>query len=273
MSIEDTEVNALRRLGLTEYEARAYLVLGKVGPTKASEISFFGRIPRTKTYGAIKELERKGLLRVIPGKPELYMATPPNDVLMPLIRRLNDDVKNTETVVQNLALAYETGKYTRRDVPYEAADFWHIRGRPAVFAKLTQMIDEAKESIHLVTTGNGLIRAYKAHSDALDKARRRNVNVSLMATVTPENATVAREFSEVLQIRKLQKSPATEFAAVDLKELMFIDSRPDDLKTDRGADTGIWTTNQLIVQFHKEIFDQLWPNLTPLESGKKGTDR
>ena len=69
LSVDERELSALRHLGLTEYESRIYLILVKSGPIKAGEISFFGQVPRTKTYGAIRELERKGLLRVIPGKP------------------------------------------------------------------------------------------------------------------------------------------------------------------------------------------------------------
>lgn len=270
MSVEETELTALRRVGLTEYEARAYLVLAKGAAAKASEISFFGGIPRTKTYGALKELERKGLIRVIPGKPELYLPMAPNDVLIPLVRRLNDDVKNTESVVQSLALAYESGKYARRDVPQQTTDFWRIKGRQTILQKLTQMIDEAKESCYLVTTGNGVIRAYKANSEAIEKARARKVSVYLLSVITSENAAVAREFGEILQIRRLQKPPAMEFASVDSKEMMFIDSRPDDLKTDRGADVGVWTTSPQIVRFHKDILDHLTQNLPALEPTKKG---
>lgn len=269
MSIEEAEVSALRRLGLTEYEARAYLVLAKGGATKASEISFFGRIPRTKTYGALKELERKGLLRVVPGKPELYMPMAPNEVLVPLVRKLNDEVKSAETTVQNLALAYESGRYARRDVPSETTDFWHVKGRPMVLARLNQMIEDSKEAFYLVTTGNGLIRAYKGASEALEKARSRKVAIYLLSAITSENAAVAREFGELFQIRRLQKPPAMEFASSDSREMMFIDSRPDDLKTDRGADIGVWTTNRFVVQFHKDILEQLWPSLSPIESGRK----
>lgn len=66
LSLEESQLNALPHLGLTEYESRLYLVLVKVGPIKASELSFGAQIPRTKAYGAINELERKGLLQIIP---------------------------------------------------------------------------------------------------------------------------------------------------------------------------------------------------------------
>src|SRR5206468_12736998 len=67
-------MQSLMKLGLTEYEARIYVVLTKMGPRNASEISFLGKVPRPKTSGAIRGLESKGLLRIVPGKPERYMA-------------------------------------------------------------------------------------------------------------------------------------------------------------------------------------------------------
>jgi sugar-specific transcriptional regulator TrmB len=87
LAVEDKDVVALCRLGLTEYESRIYLALIKLGPRKASELSFFGHVPRTKAYGAIRELERKGLLRVIPGKPELDTPSSPSEFLMPLVAK------------------------------------------------------------------------------------------------------------------------------------------------------------------------------------------
>ena len=107
LAVDEKEAAALQRLGLTEYESRIYLALIKLGPKKASEVSFFGRVPRTKAYGAIRELERKGLVQTIPGKPELYTASSPNEFLMPLITKLQDEVKDSEAVVQGLAVLHE----------------------------------------------------------------------------------------------------------------------------------------------------------------------
>jgi hypothetical protein len=83
LEVEDAEIRVFQRLGLTEYESRLYLSLIKHGPTKASQLSFFGQVPRVKAYGALRELHRKGFLRIIPGKPELYEASSPNEVLFP----------------------------------------------------------------------------------------------------------------------------------------------------------------------------------------------
>jgi sugar-specific transcriptional regulator TrmB len=117
LNVEEREVAALQRLGLTEYEARIYLALARMGPIKASEVSFFGNVPRTKTYGAIRELEKKSLLSIIPGKPEIYAVRSPSEVLMPLVTRLESDVTESTNLVHKLAITYESNVIVRSQHP------------------------------------------------------------------------------------------------------------------------------------------------------------
>jgi len=264
LAIEEKELSALRHLGLNEYESRIYLVLVRKGPIKAGEASFFGEVPRTKTYGAIRELERKGLLRVIPGKPELYAPTSPSEALMPRITKLNKEVKDTEELVHALALTYESSKYVKGEVPEEANDCWKLEGREAIFDKLTQIINGASKAVIYCTSASGLIRAYKAHSEVLEGARKRGATVRFLAQISAENSGVARELGEVVDLKRSEKPFADSFVSVDSKELVVVESRPDDLRTDRGSDLAIWTTNKLLVEFHEQLFDRVW-NSIPAE--------
>jgi len=261
LAIEERELSALRHLGLNEYESRIYLVLVRKGPIKAGEISFFGQVPRTKTYGAIRELERKGLLRVMPGKPELYAPLSPSEVLMPLVTKLNKEVKNTEELVQALTLTYESSKYVKREVPKEASEFWEIEGRQAIFNKLNQIMNGASKSVNYCTTASGLIRAYKGHSEILENARKRGATVRFLAPILAENSGVARELSEVVELKQLEKPFTNSFVSVDSEELVVIESRPNDLRTDRGSDLAIWTTNKLLVELHEQLFERVWNSL------------
>lgn len=258
MAVEEKEIAALQRLGLTEYESRIYLVLIKMGPIKASEVSFFGRVPRTKTYGAIKELERKGLLRTIPGKPELYAPSSPGEVLMPLVTRLNREVKESEGVVGSLNMAFESSKFVKRDIPREATEFWEIDGRQNLYNKLNQIFGDVSKSMNCSTSAAGLIRMYKAHSELLEKAKKRGSVIRVLSPVTVENSGVARELSEILELKSLEKPFSCTFISADSKELVVVESKPDDLRTDRGADLAIWTTNKLLVELHDQLFEKVW---------------
>jgi sugar-specific transcriptional regulator TrmB len=198
LAVEDKEIAALRRLGLTEYESRVYLALIKMGPLKASEVGFFGQVPRTKTYGPIKELERKGLIHTMPGKTGLYAPLSPTEVLTPLVTKLSHEVTASESVVQKLALAYESSRLTKRDIPTESGEFWRIDGRGNVFKKLSEILDLATVSINYCTDIVGLIRAYNRHSDALEKASKKGAVVRMLSPISSENNSLAQEFSSIL---------------------------------------------------------------------------
>jgi sugar-specific transcriptional regulator TrmB len=256
---EESEIAALRRLGLTEYESRLYLALLKMGPIKASQLSFFGQVPRTKIYHSIQELQRKGLVTITPGKPELYAPCSPLEVLMPIITRLDHDVKESEHVVQSLGMTYESSKYVRRNVPKQSDQFWQIEGRQSIYNKLNQLLKDASRSINYSTTATGLIRAYKAHADALERAVKRGATVRLLSPVTTDNSSLVTEFSEIVDFKPTEE-PLASFVCVDSKELAVLDSRPDDVRTDQGSDVAVWTTNKLLVELFEKLFDEVWRN-------------
>ena len=266
MAVAEKDVAALCRLGLTEYESRIYLALVRMGPRKASEVSFFGQVPRTKAYGAIRELERKGLLKIIPGKPELYVPSSPTDVLMPIVAKFNHEVKESEDVVNGLALTYESGKYIKLDLPKEASEFWQMNGRQNICNKLNQLFTDAKQLIDYSTTSSGLIRAYKVHSEAMEKAKKHGTKVRILSPISTENSSVAQEFSQIIELKRLDGPFLADFTMIDGKELVVTESKPDDLRTDRGSDFGIWTTNKLLVELHAQLFERVWESLPALRS-------
>lgn len=261
MNVDEKEVAALQRLGLTEYEARIYLALARMGPIKASEVSFFGNVPRTKTYGAIRELEKKSLLSMIPGKPEIYAVRSPSEVLMPLVTRLESGVAESTSIVHQLALTYESNVIVRSQHPKEAGDMWTIEGRANVLAKMNELLSEASKSINYSTSANGLIRAYKANSATFEKARTRGVALRILTPVSPDNNAVAREMEAIAEIRILEQPlPAqfTNFVSVDSSDLLISEVKPDDLSTERGSDLAIWNRNKLSIGIHDQLFIRLW---------------
>ena len=67
----------LHRVGLTEYEAKAYLALLNTHLSTATKASEKSGVPRTKIYQVLESLERKGWVRVYSGVPLLFKAVEP----------------------------------------------------------------------------------------------------------------------------------------------------------------------------------------------------
>src|SRR5688500_16691868 len=72
MEDEQDTLPRLRALGLSEYAARAYLALLKLGKTDAKSVSALARVPPSKIYDVLATLEGAGLLEVFPEFPKKY---------------------------------------------------------------------------------------------------------------------------------------------------------------------------------------------------------
>ena len=78
-------LHRLVALGLTTYEAKAYLALIQRESYAATELATFTRIPRQRVYDVLNSLVRRGLARNVPGQVTRYVATPPETALDRLI--------------------------------------------------------------------------------------------------------------------------------------------------------------------------------------------
>ena len=86
--MQDEIVDGLRKLGLTDYEARAYATLVGMGEATAREVHEMSAVPRTRIYDILRELEGKGFVEFVDGSPTYYRAVEPDRVM----KRLKDEL-------------------------------------------------------------------------------------------------------------------------------------------------------------------------------------
>ena len=76
----ESVVKKLQRIGLTEYEAKAYLALLNAHLNTATKISDKSGVPRTRIYSVLESLGQKGWIRIYSGVPLLFKAVDPREV-------------------------------------------------------------------------------------------------------------------------------------------------------------------------------------------------
>jgi sugar-specific transcriptional regulator TrmB len=86
-------VERLKRLGLTEYEAKAYLGLLNDHLNSAAKLSKKTGVPRTKIYETLGSLEAKGWIMIYSGVPLLFRAVDPRKMLEN-IKKEQDELLN-----------------------------------------------------------------------------------------------------------------------------------------------------------------------------------
>ncbi len=101
MGTEDA-CRALRELGLSEYESRAYIVLLAMGELTPREVSDTARIPYTKVYEVLKRLEVKGWVKRVSVTPLVFAPRRPREVLSELRERMENTLRRAERALEEL---------------------------------------------------------------------------------------------------------------------------------------------------------------------------
>ncbi len=95
-------INILKEFGLGEYEAKAYLALLERGKISARVISEVTRIPYTKIYQVLQNLERYGFIISISGKPRKHVAVSPDKALEKKMAQIRKQYNEEERKRKNL---------------------------------------------------------------------------------------------------------------------------------------------------------------------------
>jgi len=264
--IDEQEIVALQLLGLSCYEAKAYLTLIRTGPVSAGKLAFFSHVPRSKTYAVLHRLEQKGLVHMAPSKPETFTAVSPMVALKAKAEEISDQAASGLEIVQKLAEEYDLKPANSGGVglPREANELWHIDGRKHIYDSVGKMLRRAAKSVSYYATPSGLARAYKAHADHLENLSKRGITVRLLAQTTKEIHSIATELAAITKIRRTMKPLGANFVCIDGRELVVIENSPNDFNVEKGVDRAAWTTNKLLVEMYESLFERVWENSSPL---------
>lgn len=115
MELEELRAS-LTRLGLSDYEARAYLALLLEGPQEARLLPFKCGVPRTKVYATLRRLQEKGLAYQLDDGSKRYAATPPEEAFSRALHELLKSVRAARQAIKALSRLRETNILGRKMV-------------------------------------------------------------------------------------------------------------------------------------------------------------
>jgi len=108
----------LKSFGLTEYEARVYLVLLEGTELTAEEISSLSNVPLPRVYDVLESLEEKGFVKIISGRPRRFEAIEPKSAFQGYVnylrRSLDREISNLENLFNSLNPILEEHYYKSR---------------------------------------------------------------------------------------------------------------------------------------------------------------
>jgi HTH-type transcriptional regulator, sugar sensing transcriptional regulator len=129
----------LGKVGLTQYEARAYIALVARGVGDAATLATAAGIPRTSAYKVLEALAAKGYAAPTGGKPILFRPTAPLEVAETL-------KGNIQEVFDQLALLHRAvAEHGEPQLVYLLSE------REKVVAKIGEMLDQSSRTYILTT--------------------------------------------------------------------------------------------------------------------------
>lgn len=99
----ESVVQKLQRIGLTEYEAKAYMALLNMHLATATQVSEKSNVPRTKIYLVLESLKEKGWVHIYSGVPMLFKAVHPLKIFEQIKEDYSKFLDTAETALQEKA--------------------------------------------------------------------------------------------------------------------------------------------------------------------------
>lgn len=267
VAFED-RVRLATSLGLTAYEARAYLALLERGEAKAGAIATAARVPRGRIYEVLDSLQEKGLLSVVPVKPLRYRPVDLEafaDRRRGELRRAERDIAETTSRLMS--------ELAPRPAPGPTGDFSLVRKRRAMYRTYREMVEGARTSVMVSASEMCLLRGQAIMSDAYRDAAKRGVRVRILARVTPENRAAAEAYRAFAEVRHSDRgNRGTTVMVVDAREILIGHWNPDDEDPLVGDDVGLWSTNPGLVRSFVDLLEGAWKSGKALKPGFLGTE-
>ncbi|WP_266076926.1 TrmB family transcriptional regulator [Haladaptatus caseinilyticus] len=181
---ESDAIKALSDLGLSNYEAKVFVALQKLGTGTARDINSVTDVPRSQVYGAAETLQERGLVELQQSKPIQYRP-----VSLEAAKSL---LKERFERTQERAFEYlETAQNEFVDGDEEREDVWSVDGRDAVSSRIEQLIEAAESRIVFAVHDASLFT--RPLADALRE--RADAGVSIL--VVSDDADVHDRFDDV----------------------------------------------------------------------------
>ncbi|MGQ4556267.1 helix-turn-helix domain-containing protein [Halobellus sp. GM3] len=233
---EHDAVESLERLGLSNYAAKVFVALQRLGVGTAKQIHEETDVPRSQVYGAADELADIGLVELQQSTPKRYRPVGLDTARRQLAERLTAEADRAFSFLEAQRHA-QVERETRDDV-------WTVRGREPVNSRVVELLRQATDTVLL-----GVPAPEYVPDDLLSTlADRRDVGVAIR--VISEDPTVRETFDTVdgVDVAAPLESQMMDYTG----RVLLVDDRAVLLSavspSDPAEETAIWSADTAMAE-------------------------
>ncbi len=241
-------LTSLQNLGFTSYEARVFIALVKNESATVSALHLDSGVPNSAIYGALKKLEKRGIIEFQNTKPMRYRCLPPEEAISKIKRDYGDECEKALSGLNEI--------YGASSDEMKEELIWTIKGTRNVTDKVIQMLEGAGSDILIMSSSKpfrnfakkypSLKKDYTSIIGILNKKTSdEDVSVRIISSCEEE----ARKISTLVPLSSIKvnsmKTDALNLKSfvivVDNNEMLVDIMKEGDGETDL---TAVWTNGE-----------------------------
>ncbi len=260
-------LDKLIEIGFTEQEARIYILLAKIGPSKVREISRTLRINKVQVYRNLRQLQNKDFIESSTGWPAYFSATPFNKVVDLVAESKRKEAMLLGKSKASLLAIFEA---LHQQPPSDIDKFVIVENRNTVYSLIDQLIKKAqKEVIIILGDASRVLPDYEKSDRISRSAFKRVLTFRAIGQDNKINRDYTRRFMKTglmlanfeNRYTKINDDNFPCFFMADRKELLM-QVEKDSMGFMKKA---IITTNQALIALASLFFEEIWKNSEPSE--------
>jgi sugar-specific transcriptional regulator TrmB len=256
-------ISILRKLGLNQYESKAYLALLSSGVTTAGKLAEKSGIPRAKVYEVLRSLEKQGFAVSTSTRPSKFKSVE----LASAIGKLQDNAKKEfEERLEQIGSVHKELEENLKSIETETGSgeemVWILRGRDNIYNAIDKMVEESKSKVLAATTEKGIVRKLFRHKEILKSAAKRGVDVRLLAPISHSNAELIRDSVEDFILQHGNSVSARFVLADDARGVIML--HDDDDGVGHHNETGLMINSPFFIKALGHFFEHKWEHTSTI---------
>lgn len=263
----DKHAEELIALGLTSYEARAYLALVRRQWSTATQVARVASIPRQRVYDVLAGLMEKGLVSARPGRATKYACEAPAVGLQRLVAGYRTELEKRErraqAVAAELGAAWEQGQQYGDPLEYIEV----LRDRRAINERFAELQAAVEREI-LVFSKLPYAAPPQENVQGLQVAQTRIARSIYEFSALDDEVVIAgvHRFEEAGEQARFAPALPLKLVIIDERVVMFGMEDPIAESTDL---TIVVVEHRALAQVLKIAFEAVWERALTLDEALK----
>jgi len=251
-------IQTLVSLGLSFLQAKVYMALVVLGTSTGRTAAKQAKVASQDVYRVLLELQEKGLVEKIIGKPNEYRAIPLDEGVSILLERRENETEELRKSVFEICSSFQLSDQNEDNIA--SNQFVLIPEKKPSVNRFVKAFETAETSLDLMNDFQDAIIAHDKLFQLNVRALDRGIKIRDILSVTQENGLLPKPFfalfrrEPAFQIKYLDYPAPAKLIIKDSKEV-FISTKTKEKTMEQPH---LWTNNPVLVRVIQEWYNRLW---------------